>query len=107
MGLVATFVQASGRVSYKGGVLVEAGLGELFEALGEVARQRRGRRLGDEEEHPHGVHFRIGRFPLGQLDGRDAQRPNVRLVGVQNHTINKGLTKMDLGEGGSDIWQKR
>lgn len=65
--------------SYEGRVLVEAGLGELLEALGELSRQRRRRRLGDVEEHSHRMHVGVGRFALGELDGRDAQRPNICL----------------------------
>lgn len=40
----------------EGWVLVEAGLGELFEALGEISRQRRRRRLGDVEQNSHRMH---------------------------------------------------
>lgn len=67
--------------SYEGRVFVETGLGELFEALGEIATQRRRGRLGNMEEHSHWMHVRVGRLPLGQLDGRDAQRPDVSLEG--------------------------
>lgn len=66
-------VSLSECVSYKGRVFVEAGLGELFEALGEIAVERRRGALGNMEEHSHRVHVRVGRLPLGQLDGRDAQ----------------------------------
>lgn len=67
------------RRSYESGVLVEAGLGELLEALGEIAVQRRGRRLGDVEEDSHRVEFRVRGFTFGELDGGDAQRPDISL----------------------------
>lgn len=60
-------------VPYEGRVFVKAGLRELFETLGEIAIERRWGSLGNMEEHAHGVHVRVGRLPLGQLDGRDAQ----------------------------------
>ena len=60
-------------------IFVEAGLDELLECLGVVARELRRVVLWNEEEHAHGVHVRVGRLPLGQLYGRDAQRPDVRL----------------------------
>ena len=64
------------------GVLVEAGFDEQFELLAEVALQRGRVVLGDEEEDPHGVQVRVRGFPLRQLQRRDAQRPDVRLLSV-------------------------
>lgn len=77
-------------VSYKGRVLVEAGLGELFEALGEISAQRRRRALGDVEQHSHRMHVGVRGFALGELDGRDAQRPNIHL---QRQTRTVGISR--------------
>lgn len=65
--------------SYEGRVLVEAGLGELLETLGEISPERWRGILGDVEQHSHRVHVRVGRLALGKLDGCDAQRPNISL----------------------------
>lgn len=72
--------------SYKRRVLVEASLCELFEAFGEITSQCWRRRFGDVEEHSHWMHVGVRWFPLGELDSRDAQRPNIRLGGANNKT---------------------
>lgn len=66
-------------VSHKGRVLVEAGLGELFEAFGEIPAERRSRRFRDVKQDSHGMHVRVRRFTLGELNGSNSQRPNVSL----------------------------
>lgn len=63
-------------------ILVKARLDELLELARVVARQLRRVVLGDEEEYAHGMQLRVGRLALGKLDGRDAQRPDVRLAVV-------------------------
>lgn len=68
-----------GAVSHKAGLLVEAGLHKLFERFAVVALQRWRVVLWDEEENLHGVQLRVRRLALRQLDGRDAQRPDVGL----------------------------
>lgn len=65
--------------SYKSGVLVQTGLGELFEAPGKFPRQRGCRKFGDVEEDSHRMHVRVGRFTFGKLNGCDAQRPDISL----------------------------
>ena len=68
------------------GIFVETGLDELFERLGVVAGELRRVVLGDQKEDAHRVQVRVGRFALGQFDGRDAQRPNVGLMSTKkNH----------------------
>ena len=67
------------RPTYKAGLLVQAGLDELLQGFAVVALQGGGVVLGDEEQDLHGVHLRVGRFPLGQLYGCDAQGPDVCL----------------------------
>lgn len=69
-------------VAYIFWVLIEARLDELFEGFRVAACQLRGVVLGDEEEHPHGVQLGVGGLALGQLDGGDAERPDVRLAVV-------------------------
>lgn len=87
------------RRSYESGVLVEAGLGELLEALGEIAIQRRGRRLGDVEEDSHRVEFRVRGFTFGELDGGDAQRPDISLrrqrQSEQRLLMRKAIKRLD------------
>lgn len=78
--------------SYKRRVLVEASFCELFEAFGEITSQCWRRGFGDVEEHSHWMHVGVRRFPLGELDGRDAQRPNIRLGGANNKHIYMLLT---------------
>ena len=61
------------------GVFVETGVDELLERPAEVALQLRRRAFGDEEERAHGVELGERRLAVCQLDGCDAQRPDVRL----------------------------
>ena len=56
------------------GVLVEAGLHELLELLGEVAGELRRVVLGDEEEHSHGVQVGVGGLALGEGRGQEGGR---------------------------------
>lgn len=61
------------------GVLVKAGLDELFELLAEVAGQLRWVVFRYQEEHSHRVEIGVRRFAFSQFDGRYAQRPDVGL----------------------------
>lgn len=63
-------------------VLIQARLDELFEGFRVAAGELRGVVLGNEEEHPHGMELGVGRLALGQLDGSDAEGPDVRLAVV-------------------------
>lgn len=46
---------------------------------------QRGRlRLGDFQQHPHGVEFMVRGFDLGQLDQSDSQGPDIGLVVVRS-----------------------
>lgn len=65
-------------------ILLQAHFDEVLEEAREVALQLGRRVLGNLQEHPHGMQVGIGRLAFGQLVGRDAQRPDVRLevVGV-------------------------
>ena len=59
-------------------VLVQAARHKLLEGT-RVSSLELGRVVpGNEEEDPHGVEVSVGGLPVGQLDRRDAQRPNVR-----------------------------
>lgn len=61
------------------GILVKAGLDELFELLAEVAGQLWRVVFRYQEEHSHRVKVGVWWLSFGQLDGRYAQRPDVRL----------------------------
>lgn len=63
-------------------ILIQTRLDELFEWFRVTAGELWGVVLGYEEEHPHGMKLRVGRLSLGELDGRDAERPDVRLTVV-------------------------
>lgn len=69
----------SARNTYESGIFVEARLHKLFEGFAVGALQRRGRVFRDVEEHTHGVQVRVRRLSLSQLDGGDAQRPDISL----------------------------
>ena len=69
---------ATGRVFVKSFHEKVAELGRPLVGIGQGGRVR----LGDFEQHTHGVHVVVGRAHLGQLDERNAQRPDVRLVVV-------------------------
>ena len=72
--------------SYVFGVFVETRLGELLELFRVGSGQFWRVVLWNEEEDPHRMQLRVGRFALGQFDGRDAQRPNVGLMSTKkNH----------------------
>ena len=69
--------------THKPGLLVEAGLHKLLQRLAVVALQGGWVVLWDEEEHLHGVELRMRGLAFGQLDGRDAQGPDVGLRETQ------------------------
>lgn len=60
-------------------VFVQTQCHKLFEDLSEVALEFWRVAFGDEEEDSHGVEVSMWRLSLGQLDGCDPQRPDVRL----------------------------
>lgn len=64
------------------GVLVQAGLDELFEGLRVAAGELRWVVLRYKKEDSHRMEFRVRGLPFGELDGRDAQRPDVRFAVV-------------------------
>ena len=78
--------------TYKAGLLIQTGLDELLQGFAVVAFQGGRVVLWDEEQDFHGVHFRVGRFPLGQLNRRDTQGPDICLqdtitiLGLQHRT---------------------
>ena len=61
------------------GILVQASLDKLFKLLRVIASELRRIVLGDEEEDAHRMQVGIRRLSLGKLDGRYAQRPDIRL----------------------------
>lgn len=65
--------------TYESWVFIETRLHKLFEGFAIGALQRRGGVFRDEEEHTHGVQVRVWRFSFSQLDGCDAQRPDISL----------------------------
>lgn len=67
--------------TYIRGIFVEAERDKVFEKLGEIAVEGGCRALGDVKQHAHGVHVGEGRLALGKLNGRDPERPDVRLSG--------------------------
>ena len=72
---------------YESGVFVEAGLHELLEGLAVLALQRGWAVLGNQEQDAHGVEVRVWRLPLGQLNGRDPQGPDVSLDRTQGLSL--------------------
>ena len=79
------------------GVLVQTSFYELLELFGEISSQLGRIILGDEEEDPHGMEVGVWRLSLGQLDSRDAQRPDVRLGVVRCNTIASPLRQALFG----------
>lgn len=61
------------------GVLDETEVDKVLERGGEVALENGRFGFGNEEEDSHGVVFCQGRLAFGHFDGRDAERPDVRL----------------------------
>lgn len=41
------------------------------------------------EQHSHRMHVRVRRFALGELDRRDAQRPNIGLEETEHRTTSQ------------------
>ena len=76
---IVMIARAAGGRTHIFRILVKTGLDELLECLGIVAGELRRVVFWNEEENPHGVQLRVGWFPFGQLDGRDAQAPDVGL----------------------------
>lgn len=52
-----------------------------------VALQRGWVILGNQEQDSHRVEVRVWRLPLGQLDGCDAQGPDVSLDRMAHRTV--------------------
>jgi hypothetical protein len=95
------------------GVFDQALRDKVFELLAELALEARRRVLGDVEEDLHGVHVRVGRLAEGQLDGGDAERPDVGLevvAGLLDHLgshpeggADEGVAlRLHVGQLGSD-----
>ena len=72
-------------------IFVKTECHELLEELGEVALELRGVALRDEKEDSHGVEVSVGWFPLGQLDGRDAQGPDISLKWKRQESSNRSF----------------
>lgn len=51
-------------------------------------------RLGDLQQHPHGVELVVRRFDLGELDQSDSQGPDIGLVVIRS--VLHGLTHHHL-----------
>ena len=80
-------------------MLFRSGLHELLEGFAVVPFQRRGVVLWDKEQDLHGMQLGMRRLPLGKLDGRDAQGPDVRLQ-------QQSTASYTLG-GGPQFWSQR
>ena len=70
-------------ISYIFWFLVEANVYEFLALFGIVPSQLGRVVFGNEEQDSHGVHLGVGGLPLGQLDGRDAQGPDICLGIIQ------------------------
>lgn len=73
--------EGTGAGTHKAGLLVQTGLHKVLEQPAVGALQRRGVVLWDEEQDLHGVQVRVRWLPFGELNGRDAQGPDVSLKG--------------------------
>ena len=64
-------------------VFLEAGVHEVPENVRPVRAGNGGAVvLSNVVQGAHGIHVEVGRLPLGQLDARDSQGPNVDLAVV-------------------------